>query len=182
MPLPCPFLITPSVFSDTPIVFRFLSSDLCYDSSVMPLLTSIGDRVILVPYIIWLTSNISTFQYFSSFESEWDLFFFRNDCFFLHFTKHWVFEFLVHNSIYFIYNVWECTGIYTFVIYHSIDLIIISIVVMKSISLEWKGFLFICHVLYLVCPMLPLPLPCPFLITPSVNLNNYQCKRLYFIN
>jgi hypothetical protein len=27
--------------------------------------------------------------------------------------------------------------------------------VMKSINLEWKGFLFICHVLYLVCPMLP---------------------------
>ena len=80
----------------SPIVFRFLSSALCYDSIVMSLLISIGDRVILVPYIIWLTSNISTFQYFSSFENEWDLFFFRNDCFFLHFTKHWVFEFLVH--------------------------------------------------------------------------------------
>ena len=82
-----------------PIVFRFLSSALCYDSSVMSLLTSTGDRVILVPYILWLISNINAFQYFSSFENEWDLFFLGMIVFFLHFTKHWVFEFWVHITL-----------------------------------------------------------------------------------
>jgi len=67
---------------------------------------------------------------------------------------------------YILYASFESVLVHIFVIYHSIDLIIISIVVMKSISLEWKSFLFICHVLYLVCPMLPVPLACPFLILP----------------
>ena len=95
------FSVPPEIFPNSdkwlvfiflsPIVFRFLSSALCYDSSVMPLLISTGDRVNVEPYIIWLTSNINTFQYFSSFENEWDLFLLGMIVFFLHFTKYWVF-------------------------------------------------------------------------------------------